>query len=89
MTRSIYSDCYRNICVEYKYTNVFTKLFGLVETSLYLLAFTTYFVYADIASHLPLHGIEAGITNVGFFFYVFMGLLVLHLSTYSISSENL
>ena len=41
-----------------------------------LLAFTTSFVYAGIASYLSLYGIEVGIPNVGFFFlYGFIGLL--------------
>lgn len=41
-----------------------------------LLAFTTSFVYAGIASYLSLYGIEVGIPNVGFFFlYGFVGLL--------------
>lgn len=42
-----------------------------------LLAFTTSFVYAGIASYLSLYGIEVGIPNVGFFFlYGFIGLLM-------------
>ena len=41
-----------------------------------VLAFSTSFVYAGIASYLSLYGIEVGIPNVGFFFlYGFIGLL--------------
>ena len=41
-----------------------------------VLAFSTSFVYAGIASYLSLYGIEVGIPNVGFFFlYGFVGLL--------------